>query len=514
MAAADLAQTAKTAAEGGLGSKGAVKTLAEQALPDPKTVEAAQRLGIADYLQPDHVTTSQAYRELAQAVKSVPGSASREAELQGLNAVGKRADDLITELGGSRDFSTLNASIKSRLQATQSDLEKEANKLYKQLRAGIPAKSEAPAPSVLEFIGQRADELGGRQNLTSMEKTILAKLGPKELKDAEGVVTGIKQPTYALLDDVRRDLTAAKYQRQGAFKDADTGLIKKLEMELKKDQRAAIEPHGMLETFDAAQSAVRVRKGLEDDLVALFGKTLDGSVVGDLSGAVKSLPGGDSAKLVRLLKLIPEDMRQETMATGLNTAFGKQIQNGSLNFNTYSQWYEGLLKNKQAYTAVMANLPAGSRKQLSDLYRVSKSVNQATKERITTGRIQAVRDEIQGVDSLVGNLYSLAKRSGAGLAAEAVTTPLGAPGAGLAAGLASALTKGKPNAMKAVDALISSPEFAQAVRSAGQGDVTRLAYSKPFTKFIRAVGNPKELTNRERWILQALEAQNQTSQRN
>lgn len=631
--APELAQTAKTAAEGGLGSKGATKVLAEQAMPDAKTVEAAQRLGIEDYLQPDHVTTNQAYRELAQAVKSVPGSTTRAAENEGLINVGKRADDLITEIGGTTDVSQLSASVKARLQSTQADLEKEANKLYGQLRKDIPARAEVEAPSVLQFIEQRAGDLGGRQNLTSMEKMILTKLTPKEIsrnkfigkspddlpkllsggvqnpipkatgslnfyergkytvvdmpigvlkstqddlnlnnlkifdlkkvppgddslpsvmvnklgeyvvddgnhrvalallkgeptvkvrlaKNLDGSLPPIplrtSQPTYALLDDVRRDLTAAKYQRQGPFKDADTGLIKKLEMELKKDQRAAIEPYNMMDTFDAAQSAVRVRKGLEDDLVALFGKTLDGSIVGDLSGAVKSLPSGDVSKLVKLLKAIPEDMRQETMASGLTTAFGKQIQNGNLNFNTYQKWYEGLLRNKQAYTAVMANLPSGARKQLSDLYRVSKGINMATRERITTGRIQAVRDELQGADSLIGNLYHLAKRSSVGAAAELVTTPLGAPGAGMAAGIASALTKGKPNAMKAVDALISSPEFAAAIKQVANdptGAATRLAYSKPFTKFVRAVGNPKELSNRERWIMQILEAQNQ-GQRN
>jgi hypothetical protein len=66
--------------------------------------------------------------------------------------------------------------------------------------------------------------------------------------------------------------------------------------------------------------------------------------------------------------------------------------------------------------------------------------------------------------------------------------------------------------MKAVDDLLASPEFAQAVSQASQGNVSRLAYSKPFTKFVRVVGNPKELSNRERWILQTLEAQNQGNQ--
>ena len=508
MAAPELTQTAKAAADG---SNRATQILAGQTLPDAKAIEAAKRLGVQDYLQPDHVTTNQAYRELAQAVKSVPGSVTRSAEIEGLNAIGKRADDLIDAIGGTTDVSALSAKLKTTLQATQSELDKTAEKLYGDLRKAIPPQTEAPAPSVLDFIEQRAANLGGRENLTPLEKTILKKLEPKEIKDAAGVVTGIKQPTYTLLDDVRRDLGSAG-KMTGPFKDADVGLAKKLYGLLSADQGVVAEANGVANLWSAAKASVQLRKGVEDDLKALFGKTLSDSMVGDLSGAIKSLPGGDPSRLIKLLKATPEDMRQELVATGLNTAFGKQIQNGALNFNTYARWYGGLLENKQSYAAVMSNLPPQARKQLSDLYRVSKGVAAATRERITTGRIQAIQAEFQGADSLMANIYNLAKKSTGAAAAEAITTSVGLPGAGIAAGVASALTKGaKPNALKAADALISSPEFAQAVKRAtteeGKQAVLRLAYSKPFTKFVRAVGAPKELSNRERWILQTLEAE-------
>lgn len=505
LSATELAQTAKTAAEGGLGSSRATRVLAEQAAPDAKTVEAAKRLGIDEYLQPDHVTTSQAYRELSQAVKSVPGSSTRQAELQGLEQVAKRADDLINEVGGTTDVSMLDAAVKGRLQATQAQLEKQANKLYGELREAVPAKTGAPARNVIEFIEQRAKDLGGPENLTPMEKQILGKLTPKQ------VPGGKVQPTYALLDDVRKDLGAAA-RAAGPFKDADTGLAKKLYGLLSDDQAAVVGRLGMSDTYNAARQAVAVRKGIEDDIVSLFGKQLDGSLVGDLSGAVNALPKGDASKLIKLLKVIPEDMRQNVVASGLNTAFGKSARNGSLNFNSYANWYEGLMRNRQSYAAVMSNLPPVARKQLSDLYRVSRGVSNATRERITTGRIQAVQQELQGADTLMSNLYGLAKRAAVGVPAEAAATAVGMPGAGLSAGIASALTKGKPNALKAADALISSPEFIQAAKAAGtpqQAQAARaLAYSKQFTKFVRAVGAPREMSNRERWILNAMQAQN------
>jgi hypothetical protein len=519
--AAQLTETARKAAEGRLGATRAQRILAEQAAPDPKTIEAAQRLGIENYLQPDHVSTNQAYRELSQAVKSMPGSEARALEMQGLEKVSQRANDLIEQIGGTRDLSQVNVDIKRRMQSTVGQLEQQADELYTQLRENIPAQSPANAQSVLSFINQRAQDLGGKQNLSSMEKMILAKLSPKEVAGKPryrySAETGkqelvptqpqLKQPTYALLDDVRRDLTAARIKSQGPFKDADAGLIKKLETELKKDQQAAI-PENMRATFNAAQNAVRMRKGLEDDMVSLFGKQLDESLVGDLSGAVKKLSSGDVSKFVNLVKAVPEDMRQNLVASGLTAAFDRSARTEQMNFGNYAKWYEGLLQNKRAYTALMANLPGPARKQLSDLYRVSKGVSKATREYITTGRLQAIQEQLRGADSLMARLYGVAKRSGAGLAAEAVTTPFGAPGVGLAAGVASALTKGKPNTMKLADDLIASPEFTAAVRKAGQpGEaqaVKALAKSTLFQRLRNELGKPAELDNPEQWVMQSL----------
>lgn len=516
MSAEELAQTARKAAGGGLGSSNAKQVLAGQAAPDAETVAAAERLGIRDYLQPDHVTTNQAFRELAQAAKSVPGSEGRAAELQGLEQVGKRADDLITELGGTKDLSTVSSAVKAQMEGTQTELEARANKLYGDLRDAVPAKTGAPARNVLDFVEQRAKDLGGRENLTPMEKQILGKLTPKPVTNEAGQVVGKTQPTYALLDDVRKDLGAAA-RAAGPFKDADTGLAKKLYGLLSDDQAAVVGRLGMGDTYNAARQAVAVRKGLEDDMTSLFGKALDRSLVGELSGAVTALSKGDADRLVRTIKAVPEQMRETVVASGLSSAFGRSARDGAINFNSFTKWYDGLQQNQQAYAALMSNLPQSARQQLRDLYLVSRGISSASRERILTGRIQAVTQDLQGADSLMANLYGFAKRASVGAAAEAVTTPLGMPGAGLASGITSALARGKPNVVKAVDAVIASPEFVEAAKTAGKAGqeqaARRLAYSKQFTKFVRAAGQPREMSNRERWILNAMQAQNNLNQR-
>lgn len=511
MAAPELAATAKKAAEGGLGSTRAKTILAGEAAPDPAVLAAAKRLGISEYLQPDHLTTNQAYRELAQAVKSVPGSETRVAEIAGLEKVGKRADQLINEIGGTTDLSKMNYAVRDGLDKTITDLESKAGIAYDNLRELVPKRARGAADNILSAIEERAVDLDGADNLSALEKMVRSKLTPKQIKDASGAVIETRLPTYALIDDVRRDIGAATKQR-GPFPDADEKLASYLYGLIDEDQYALANEFGQGDNYRAAKSLVKVRKGLEDDMVSLFGKKLHESLVGKLETATTSLSKGDSEKLVKILTAIPQNQRQMVAASALNTAFGKATQNGALNFNTYTKWYEGLLANKQAYTALMSNLPLAARKQLSDLYRVSSNINKATRERITTGRIQSVQQELQGADGLLATIYGVAKRSAIGLPIEAVSSYFGLPGTGIAAGLSSALTKGKPNVLKAADALISSPEFqrlaTETVTSGGNPSpqsVRRVAGSGAFSAYAKAAKLPSDIASREQWLRAAIQ---------
>lgn len=517
MTAEQLTATTRRAAEGGFGAGRATEILATQAAPDPKVLEAARRLKIEGYLQPDHLTSNQAYRELAQAVKSIPGSQARAAEIAGLEQVGKQADDLITKIGGLTDLSQMNKAVRTQLDQTVTNLSNQADDAYKALRTDIPAQTRGPADNVINFVQQRADDLDGAQNLSGLEKSVRRKLTPREIKDDAGNVIGMRNPTYALIDDVRRDIGAAARQ-QGPFADADTGLAKRLYSLIDDDQFNLAETAGRGGQYRLAKSLVQMRKGFEDDMVSLFGKQLDQSLVTKLSTATTSLSKGDGEKLVNILTAIPKDMRQMVAASALNTAFGKATQNGTLNFNTYANWYKGLLENKQAYAALMNNLPQPARKSMSDLYRVADNVRKASRERITTGRIQAVQQELQGADSLLGSVVMVAKRAAIGLPIEAATTAVGLPGAGIASGLTAALSKGvKPQVIKAADELIASPEFQRlaidgANKTPSQATVRAVARSAAFQRFAEAAKMPREMSWRERWIVQSMQAGRQSNQ--
>lgn len=76
---------------------------------------------------------------------------------------------------------------------------------------------------------------------------------------------------------------------------------------------------------------------------------------------------------------------------------------------------------------------------------------------------------------------------------------------------ASGLRAGwKPGAFEAADKLLASPDFVRLARAAtpAERDVAarQFAHSRAFARFMRMLGSPHVMTDRERWVLQAVQA--------
>jgi len=489
-------ETAELARRAANGNTSAMRLLAEDAAPDAATIAAAERLGIAENLQPDHVTTSQTFRELAQLAKSQTGSATRAAEIDGLREVGERAFQLIDDLGGTSDLSTLNATLRNRMIGLRNELDQKADQAWTDLRTIVKPSTPTNANNVLSFIDNRVvNELGDATELSSIEKQIVAALRPKE----DGSL-----PFYGLVDTYRRKVGRG-LKGLGEYGNEDTGLLKQLYKALSADVKEMAEtigPEG-LDAYNLARRTSQLQISLQDDIVSLFGRNIDRSMVDSLDSAMKALTKGDADTLVRLINTVPKDMRREVVTSGLTSAFGKATQNGQLNFNTYMKWYDGLLRNRTAYRTLMSNLPQGAQKQLSDLYRVSRGITMATREYVRTGK--ALQDGMRDADTALQRLYGVAQRAAIGVPVEAAASMMGFPGMGVASGVTSALmARGtKPAAIKAVDDMIISPQFRQMVAATGTADevaaARELAQSSAFRRFASAIKLP--LTDAENYVL-------------
>jgi len=494
----ELMTVTKQAAQG---SKKAKEILAAQSTLDESIVESANRLGIADYLQPDQVTTNQAYREVAASIRSIPGSKSKKMELDSISQLGKKADDIVEEFGGTRDLSNLDQTLKQKMQGIHDSLYKKAEKLYSDLAIDIPNKALVKTDNILSFLRTKAKELGGEKYLSPNERKVLRFVTPEE---------GVEGIPYARLDQLRRDLTAARVRKTGTFKDADTGLIKKLEKELLADQRTVADEYGVLAEFDLAQNTARMYKGMQEDMQSIFGRELNGTIITKLTTGTKKLQSGDISGLNKLLKSVPEGDRQEVMATGLSTAFRKAQSSGQLDMKKFMSWYEGFTENDQARNFVMANLPRGSMGRLKDFYKVVKGIQESSTEKIPIGRLRDINRGIEKADNLMANVYSKVKTAAPGLLSEVGTTMAGLPGVGTAAGVTAALLKKRPKVLVSADELISSPEF---IEMAGKGTLDaakRLSKAPVWKRFYKALGEPNELSNPEQWLLTSWQTYRQT----
>lgn len=502
----EVAQTARTAAIGGFGSEKATRRLAFASAPDQETLAAAERLGVSDYLQPDHISTNVSFRQLAQLAKSQVGSEVRNAEVQGLAKVAERADQIIEEIGGSTNLSGVETTVKQRMQQIVGLLEDRSDELYKQVEQAVPPTTRVAPSNTLSLLTDEAAKYGGVKEF--------AQVAPREARLLK-VLQERGEVTYAFLDGLRKQVgQGLKSMPTGSFRDSENGLLRLIYGKLADDQLAVAEQAGLGDTYSAAVAAVKTRLGLEDDLTALFGKQLEASLVGKLDKSLAAASTGDAAQITAFIKHVPEDMRREVVASGLTRFFTTATRSGEMNFAKYAQWFEKLEQNKQAKAAVFSHLTDKQVSQLTDLARVARGIAMARGEYITTGKALDTK-ALEIAETLSGRIFDEIRRRGSlGLATEAASTISGML-PGFASLLQTSMNKNAPKVAESAAKLITSPDFMQLVKTQARSGASsaetkaaarRFAYSHQFTTYLRDLGKPREISNREKFVLQMMQA--------
>lgn len=371
----DALEVAKQQAKGG-NVKSEWVTLAAQT--DPKIVKAADRLGILDHLQADHVTTNQMFREVAQISKELPGSRAGVAEKVGLEQISQRVDDLVKTLGGD-DLSTVNVNVKTLLEDDLAVLGREASDLYSQVDKLVPRQTPINVNTFNQFFQEEVAAVGGISGVDPQLVKLNKLLNPK---------TGEKL-TYARLDRVRKELNQG-IQDKGQFSGISSSNAKRYSAILSEAQKEAadsVNPEaGKL--FQQANAISQARMSVRDDLTSLFGANLDREIVQPLISGVKDLQKGSISKLQNLLERTPESMRNEVLISGLATGMKTNAKNNKpISFTNFVQLFDGISRNKEARKLVLGNLKPEQRKAVMDLYRVSRGISKSLDAKIKTGRL-------------------------------------------------------------------------------------------------------------------------------
>jgi hypothetical protein len=493
------------------GNVKAQKELAESLRIDPKVVEAAKEGGYIDYLQPDHMSTDFAFKELQQLSKSQKGSVLRDQEQIGLNAIGEQAVKMIKEFGATEDLGGLSDTIKEGMDKTVKQLKYKASAIYNGIRNELPAGTEAKLDNLKNYFDSRLSELGSPDKLPAVERDVYNKF----FKDPDSI------NTYAFLDD-QRQLVGADIGQFGKLNNKEKKFMGKIYGALTKDQEATLASKNkdLIGQWNNAKAVTRLQKGVEDDMRVLFGKKFDNNIVNKLLESNNALKKTDADKFAKLIKSVPEKYRQEFTASALLKAFGNATENGRLNFKTFSNWYDNMSHSVKGKTALMANLPEGAAKKLENLATVSRAVADSIKKYTGTGA--SLQTYFNKPDSFLKALYSEASAMkgagsiGLGATTAAVLGPV--PGAivgataGLTMAVSNAITKTKTPIMKRVDDLISSESFKRFAIASTKDDAKMIelatkqfAKSKEFSSFAKVAKIADD--SKIRWIMQSITPQ-------
>lgn len=446
-----------------------IATLASEVAPDQNILTAAERLEVRDKLIPSQYSGSQAYREIEQGLASIPGSQLNAQQKEAYSALAQKADDLITGYGGTTDKSNLSDRFKQQGLNTIEDLSKKSDALYDQVAAAIPPETLTDPSTTVGYLNSKVAELGDRSLLSSAERRTL---GALSRKDPDGNPI---PPTYAALDLIRKEVGSG-LRGAGRFKDTESGALRRLYSTLSDDQQRTADAAGIGQVFTSAKALVGQRKRVEDGLTQVLGKDLTGALASTFGNSVKQLGAGNFKDFDRIIAQIPANMRQEAVLTSLNDVFtaGSRAEK-QLSAPGFVDWYSSLQRNDAARQRLQKYLPIGASQQLHDIYTVAEGMRNASKERITTGRISALLENFANDGGMLGKLWDVGKKAAA---AEGVTSSLGIPGAGTVGVLATTLAKQKTPIAQAAGDLLASRRFQDAVNAAARSGGTSAANVK------------------------------------
>ena len=435
----------------GIGAHRAREELARIAQANPEAAAAAERLGID--LPVDVLTDSRQIREAVGATRSIAGSEASAAWRDDLLRVTERADEVIQELGGATDLSTVSDRVLTRLTGTRDDLFQRADDLYTSVDVAVPRNTIIEPNNVVRTLNGVIGELGGPAGMTAAERRLFE------------LVTGDQPITYRRLMREKTQIGRAIRRGDGPYADVDQADLSRLYAALSEDQLANVSRVGgedLRANLELANDLYAQGRNMDTEIVSAFGRDRQGSIASRLRSAISSTARGDVSGLQRTINVIPEDLRREAATSAIReVASSTQAGERGFGFNQFTNFYSSLRRNPQAYRQVVEAVGTDADRVLRDLYEVSRRVTDARANVISTGRANQPLIEAMRAEGLMGRFMGLiagrravqATTTGAGGAAG------GPVGAMMGDAFGDMLARARPDRLQRASALFRSDAF-------------------------------------------------------
>ena len=468
-----LARLIKNAAGG---SMDAMRKLAAEGASNPKIKAAAAALGID--LTAGQMAISNRFRTGMSAIESISATTAEDAASKSHRQLADAAVSHMDNIGTIKDAQEVSDRLLVKHKELTKDLKDQADVYYNKVNDAIESTTPTPATNLKKYLLEEQVKLGGE-----------GKLPPQLQKLLDDFDT---DQTYYFVEQKRRELTRSRVGKmdKSEFSNIDKRQISLLEDALMEDQMAIAKSAGLEDTYKKGQQLTAIRKGVEENMEEMFGKKLDRIFGRSITRGLKDL---DTGEFSRLVSKIPQEFREEVVGNSLYKTF----LNKDFSPTKYAKWYEGLLENKRARTALLTSLPPGTEKKLSDLYTVADALKRSDKKYIGTGKLRVFTEELQHVGQRMDNVMEVVKKTLPIMAAEGAFNFAGFQsmgGVSMGALLWNATRSGRNKipALEAASNLITSPRFRNMVDEQGALKIIKTQQWKRFVKEVGAenIGDP------------------------
>jgi hypothetical protein len=229
----EMVDLARRASGRGPGSSAARAELREAVEADPTLVQQAEALGLE--LPADVFSANVQLRNLTGLARSQPGSAAEAGWQQTVSNSAQQVEESLTEMGASRDLAGLSDDVFTRLNSNMESLQRQGDELREAVNANLNMQSRVEATNLEDALAQTISDLGGideaTQAMTSQERKLLKALGVGEAP---------KQPTYAYMDRLRREIGEALNNGAGPWADTERVTLQRYYNALADDRIAHV----------------------------------------------------------------------------------------------------------------------------------------------------------------------------------------------------------------------------------------------------------------------------------
>lgn len=460
----EIAKLIRASVGSGQNAKKAIEKLIAQAKINPEIKEIAERLGFR--LPFDMFAEGEIVKQSAAITRDVKGSVADVVFRQEVQDAINQADSIIKDLGAT-NLATISEKIGNTLQTTQQSLKVREGDLFDRIN-GNPEKNIVALVNKTEKVDitntlNEINRLIKEEGIESLDPKIRAILKRKDL-------------TYGGLLRLKEAIGDGAFKNKGPYSDTSTGQLKLLYGKLTDDQFANAVRIGGDEVEDLLKNANRLtakRKELEQTLVKILGRDLQGSISTKLKSAITSGAKGDISNTNRILQAIPEELRKEAILTAIQDATRAGDIQGNVNFGLaqFRTLYQNLKNQEPIFTAISKELGPETTKVLDELAEISRRITEARANVAQTGKAnQALLTSIQAESVLEKFLTgSTTARIVGGLTGTAASFLSPIPGVGGLLATAFASIKFTPkNRLKLLGDLFNDTKFRQMIREVAE----------------------------------------------